>query len=73
MKDDFVLKSGQGIRFNTYTSFKDPEKTRYDENDATKNEFKNTGRVTFIKHNQTFAKDQTSDWTFKADSFEGKL
>ena len=33
MKDDFVLKSGQGIRFNTYTSFKDPEKTRYDEND----------------------------------------
>lgn len=25
MKDDFVLKSGQGIRFNTYTSFKDPE------------------------------------------------
>ena len=27
MKDDFVLKSGQGIRPNTYTSFKDPEKT----------------------------------------------
>ena len=26
MKDDFVLKSGQGIRLNTYTSFKDPEK-----------------------------------------------
>ena len=73
MKDDFVLKSGQGIRFNTYTSFKDPEKTRYDENDATKNEFKNTGRVTY-QTQSNLAKDQTSDWTFKLiplkESFE---
>ena len=30
MKDDFVLISGQGIRLNTYTSFNDPEKTRFD-------------------------------------------
>ena len=64
MKDDFVLKSGQGIRLNTYTSFKDPEKTRYDETDATKNEFKNTGRVTY-QTQSNLAKDQTSDWTFK--------
>lgn len=73
MKDDFVLKSGQGIRLNTYTSFKDPEKTRYDENDATKNEFKNTGRVTY-QTQSNIAKDQTSDWTFKLiplkESFE---
>ena len=73
MKDDFVLKSGQGIRLNTYTSFKDPEKTRYDENDATKNEFKNTGRVTY-QTQSNLAKDQTSDWTFKLiplkESFE---
>lgn len=73
MKDDFVLKSGQGIRFNTYTSFKDPEKTRYDENDATKNKFKNTGRVTY-QTQSNIAKDQTSDWTFKLiplkESFE---
>ena len=47
MKDDFVLPSGQGIRLNSYTSFKDPEKTRYDEADATKNVYKNTGRVTY--------------------------
>ena len=73
MKDDFVLKSGQGIRLNTYTSFKDPEKTRYDENDTTKNEFKNTGRVTY-QTQSNLAKDQTSDWTFKLiplkESFE---
>jgi len=73
MKDDFVLKSGQGIRLNTYTSFKDPEKTRYDENDTTKNEFKNTGRVTYQTQSNV-AKDQTSDWTFKLiplkESFE---
>ena len=73
MKDDFVLKSGQGIRLNTYTSFKDPEKTRYDENDATKNEFKNTGRVTYQTQSNV-AKDQTSNWTFKLiplkESFE---
>ena len=73
MKDDFVLQSGQGIRLNTYTSFKDPEKTRYDENDATKNEFKNTGRVTYQTQSNV-AKDQTSNWTFKLiplkESFE---
>lgn len=73
MKDDFVLKSGQGIRLNTYTSFKDPEKTRYDENDTTKNEFKNTGRVTYQTQSNV-AKDQTSDWSFKLiplkESFE---
>ena len=55
MKDDFVLKSGQGIRFNTYTSFKDPEKTRYDENDATKNDSR-IQVVSLIKHNQTLLK-----------------
>lgn len=73
MKDDFVLQSGQGIRLNTYTSFKDPEKTRYDENDATKNEFKNTGRVTY-KTQSNVAKDQSADWSFKLiplkESFE---
>ena len=73
MKDDFVLQSGQGIRLNTYTSFKDPEKTRYDENDANKNEFKNTGRVTYQTQSNV-AKDQTSNWTFKLiplkESFE---
>ena len=63
MKDDFVLPSGQGIRLNSYTSFKDPEKTRYDEADATKNVYKNTGRVTY-KTQSNVAKDQSADWTF---------
>jgi len=73
MKDDFVLQSGQGITLNTYTSFKDPEKTRYDETDATKNVYKNTGRVTY-KTQSNVAKDQSADWTFKLipmkESFE---
>jgi len=73
MKDDFVLQSGQGITLNSYTSFKDPEKTRYDENDATKNVYKNTGRVTY-KTQSNVAKDQSADWTFKLipmkESFE---
>ncbi|WP_449159814.1 Cna B-type domain-containing protein [Streptococcus sp.] len=73
MKDDFVLKSGQGIRLNSYTSFKDPENTRYDENDATKNVYKNTGRITY-KTQSDVAKDQSADWTFKLiplkESFE---
>ena len=73
MKDDFVLPSGQGIRLNSYTSFKDPEKTRYDEADATKNVYKNTGRVTY-KTQSNVAKDQSADWTFNLipmkESFE---
>ena len=73
MKDDFVLQSGQGIYLNSYTSFKDPEKTRYDENDATKNVYKNTGRVTY-KTQSNVAKDQSADWSFKLipmkESFE---
>ena len=73
MKDDFVLQSGQGITLNSYTSFKDPEKTRYDETDATKNVYKNTGRVTY-KTQSNVAKDQSADWTFKLipmkESFE---
>ncbi|EKS20343.1 LPXTG-domain-containing protein [Streptococcus sp. F0442] len=73
MKDDFVLQSGQGIRLHSYTSFKDPEKTRYDENDATQNVYKNTGRVTY-KTQSNVAKDQSADWSFKLiplkESFE---
>ena len=55
MKDDFVLQSGQGIYLNSYTSFKDPEKTRYDENDATKMSTR-IQAVWLIKHSQTLPK-----------------
>lgn len=64
MKDDFELPSGQGIYISTYTSFKDPEKTRIDQNDDTKNAYENTGRITY-KTQSGADRDQSSKWQFK--------
>ena len=64
MKDDFELPSGQGIFITTYTAFKDPEKTQYDENDETKNVYENTGRITY-KTQSGADRDQSAKWKFK--------
>lgn len=64
MKDDFELPSGQGIYISTYTSFKDPENTQYDENDEAKNAYENTGRITY-KTQSGADRDQSAKWQFK--------
>ena len=64
MKDDFELPSGQGIYIATYTAFKDPEKTQYDENDDSKNAYENTGRITY-KTQSGADRDQSAKWQFK--------
>ena len=64
MKDDFELPSGQGIFITTYTAFKDPEKTQYDEMMRPRMSMKILVAL-LIKLNQAADRDQSAKWKFK--------